>query len=386
LKGVKVGADQIQTIGAKRLSGKRFAVLTNPTGIDSSYRSTIDLCSQIEGARLTAFFACEHGLRNEKQAGVLFEDELDPKYGLPIYSLYGSNRRPTAEMLRGLDAVVFDIQDLGVRFYTYLTTLIYMMNACAAHKVELIVLDRPNPSGGNRIEGGLLQEGFFSMVGAWKMPVLTGMTIGEFAQLVNGQLDNPCELQIVPLQGWIRSMEYPDTGLPWVMPSPNMPTMDTVRVYGGHCLFEGTNVSEGRGTTKPFEMIGAPWIRHQELCEALNALNLPGVRFHPVTFTPSFKKYPGELCNGVMTYVTDREAYRSAETGLRLLYQVMKLHPDEFAWRGTEDGKPFMDILTGSDEVRLQLQNPGAVDRIVRQWEQDSKQWEETRKPFLLYE
>lgn len=384
---VQVGADQLPSIGSKLLKNKRFGLLTNPTGIDAKFRSTIDLCHQIEGAKLTALFACEHGLRNEKQAGILFEDEIDPVYGIPVYSLYGSNRKPTADMLREIDAVVFDIQDLGVRFYTYLTTLIYVMQSCAAHQVEVIVLDRPNPLGGYRIEGGMLEEGFFSMVGAWKMPAMTGMTIGEFARLVNGQMEKPCELQVVPLIGWDRSMEFPETGLPWIMPSPNMPTMDTVRVYAANCLYEGTNVSEGRGTTRPFEMIGAPWMQHQKLCEAMNDMKLPGVWFQPVTFTPSFKKHTGLLCNGVLTYVTDKEQFQSAETGLRLLHQIQSMHPDDFDWyRGNEDGLPFIDILTGSDRVRTTLHQPQALEAIIASWREDCEAWKQIRKPYLLYE
>jgi uncharacterized protein YbbC (DUF1343 family) len=385
-KQVLVGADQLSTIGSKLLKGKRFAVLTNPTGIDSKFRSTLDLCKEIEGATLSACFACEHGLRNEKQAGVWFEDEIDPEYGIPVYSLYGSNRKPTEEMLRDIDAVVFDIQDLGIRFYTYLTTLVYMMQACAKYNVALIVLDRPNPLGGNRIEGGMLQEAFFSMVGAWKMPLMTGMTIGEFARLVNGQMDKACELQVVPLVGWNRSMEFPDTGLPWIMPSPNMPTMDTVRVYAGNCVYEGTNVSEGRGTTRPFEMVGAPWLQHRKLCDSMNEMKLPGVWFQPVTFSPTFKKHIGLLCNGIMTYVTDKTLYHSTESGLRLLHQIMLMHPDHFEYRGNEDGLPFIDILTGSDIVRTSLHEPNVLESIIAQWRRDCANWEQMRKPYLLYE
>lgn len=383
---VRTGADGLAASYDKLLRGRRFGLLTNPTGINSRYRSTIDLCRELAGSDLAAFFACEHGLRGEKQAGVRFEDAIDPVYGLPVYSLYGTRRKPTAEMLAGLDAVVFDIQDLGIRFYTYLSTLVYTMQACAEQGVALIVLDRPNPLGGYRIEGGLLQDGFHSMVGAWPIPVATGLTIGEFARMVNAELPTACELHIVPLQGWKRQMEFPDTGLPWVMPSPNMPTMDTVRVYAGNCLFEGTNVSEGRGTTKPFEMVGAPWVRHEELCGVMNGLGLPGVHYHPVTFTPTFQKHAGELCNGVMTYVTDSSVFRSAESGLYLLHYIAQLHPDQLAWRGEEDGHTFLDILSGSDVVRRTIREPGSVQAILDSWEQDQAEWSKRREPYLLYE
>lgn len=383
--GVKVGADQVGQLSGS-LKGCNFALLTNPTGIDSEFRSTIEVCASIKGAKLSAFFACEHGLRNELQAGVKFEDHIDEEYGLPVYSLYGENRVPTAQSLQGLDAVVFDIQDLGVRFYTYLSTLVYVMSACAEHGVRLIVLDRPNPLGGHRVEGGLLHDDFHSMVGAWRMPVLSGMTIGEFARLVNAQAEKKCELEVIPLQGWRRSMEYTATGLPWIMPSPNMPTIDTVRIYGGNCLFEGTNLSEGRGTTRPFELVGAPWLDHRRLCDTLNALGVPGVRYHPVTFTPTFQKHAGELCQGVYTYVTDKESFHSVESGLTMLHHIVAMHPNEFEWRGSEDGKTFIDILSGSDEVRLRIAEPEALKDIAASWRKQSRDWEEAREIYLLYE
>jgi uncharacterized protein YbbC (DUF1343 family) len=390
-KNVLTGADQIHTIGSKLLKGKRYGLLTNATGVDSKLRSTIDICNEMEEGKLTAFFACEHGLRNEKQAGILFEDEIDPVYAIPVYSLYGKNCKPTDGMLKDLDVVIYDIQDLGVRFYTYLSTLVYMMEACARNKVSLVVLDRPNPLGGYRIEGGLLKDGFYSMVGAWRMPAMTGMTIGEMSQLVNGQMENPCELQVVKLVGWERWMEYPDTGLPWAMPSPNIPTMDTTRVYTGNCVFEGTNVSEGRGTTKPFEIVGAPWLDTLKVCKILNDMNLPGVWFHNVTFTPTFRKFTDELCHGIMTYVTDKSEFCTTETGLHLLHQIMVAHPDKFEWKiknelGHEEGFYPIDVLMGSDEVRKTLHKPGAVDKIIESWRNDSKEWKNIRKPYLLYE
>ncbi|MGG6314356.1 exo-beta-N-acetylmuramidase NamZ family protein [Paenibacillus macerans] len=393
---VLTGADRLHTEGKRLLEGKRFALLTNPTGMDGRFRSTIELCAELASGKLVAFFACEHGLRNEVQAGVWIDDHTDPVYGLPVYSLYGKNRKPTAEMLHDLDTIVFDVQDLGVRFYTYLTTLVYVLEACAEHGTSLIVLDRPNPLGGYGIEGGFLGERFRSMVGAWRMPARTGMTIGEFARLVNGQSARKCDLEVVALEGWDRGMEYPDTGLPWVMPSPNMPTMDTVRVYAGNCLFEGTNLSEGRGTTKPFELVGAPWLRNADVCEALNRLGLRGVHFQPATFTPMFQKHQGALCRGVMTYVTDREAFRSTEAGLYLLHAIQRMHPEDFAWyrpelRLEKDGEVkqppyFIDILTGSDAVRRTLHEPGGLEAILAGWRKDSEAWREIRRPYLLYE
>lgn len=388
---VLTGADQWQDIGEQLLAGKRFGLLTSPTGFNSRFESTIDVCSHLKQAEFAAMFACEHGIRGERQAGLLFEDESDPQTGIKVYSLYGKHRKPTEEMLADIDAIVFDIQDLGVRFYTYLSTLVYTMEACAQYGKSFIVLDRPNPLGGNRIEGGLLEDGYRSMVGAWRIPASTGLTIGEFARLVNGQSDTPCDLHIVPLQNWNRDMEYPDTGLPWLMPSPNIPTMETVRVYTGNCLFEGTNLSEGRGTTKPFEMIGAPWLDSVQLCRTMNGLELPGVRFHPVTFTPMFSKHQGDLCNGVMTFVTDPGTYESAVTALHLLHHTINLHGDRFEWLAPNQpadrsaARYFIDLLSGSDAVRTTVHTAAGLAQIVESWKRDCAGWSELRKPFLIY-
>lgn len=382
------GADRLATTAAKTLDGKRFGLLTNPTGVTKELKTTIEVCAAIPGAKLEVLFACEHGIRGERQAGLLFEDETDPELAIPVYSLYGKHRAPTAEMLKALDAVVFDIQDLGVRFYTYLTTLVYTMQACAKAGVELIVLDRPNPLGGVVSEGGLLRDGYQSMVGVWQVPFRTGMTIGEFARLVNNQSEPKCRLEVVALEGWTRAMEYPETGLPWIMPSPNMPTMDTVRVYSGTCLFEGTNLSEGRGTTRPFELVGAPWLAVGRTVEAINRRGLPGVKAHPVYFTPMFSKHKGELCGGVQLFVTEPSAYRAVRTGLVVLETIRELHPDDFAWLPPykEGGKPFIDLLTGSDRVRRTLHETGAAERIADDWDKEAAEWAKAREPYLLYE
>ncbi|GIP34351.1 exo-beta-N-acetylmuramidase NamZ domain-containing protein [Paenibacillus sp. J2TS4] len=384
---VQTGADRLLEVERSFVEGKRIGLLTNPTGRTSSLESVIDVCARLQTAKLTALFACEHGIRGERQAGVLFEDETDEQYGIPVYSLYGKRRKPEAEMLAQVDAVVFDIQDLGVRFYTYLTTLIYTMAACAESGKEMIVLDRPNPLGGEVCEGGILREGYRSMVGGWPIPFRTGMTIGEFAALINAETDTPCRLQVVPMEGWHRGMEYTDTGLPWIMPSPNIPTLDSARVYPGTCLFEGTNLSEGRGTTRPFELIGAPWLDARQLAEIMNERNLPGVRFCPMYFTPTFSKHQGELCAGVQLFVTDRREFRSVTAGLHLLKEVQRLHPEKFEWLPPfkEGGKPFIDLLTGSDAVRTKLHEPSGLQELIAQWREEAAEWCERRKPFLIY-
>jgi uncharacterized protein YbbC (DUF1343 family) len=384
---VKTGADQLTEWASQHLAGAKIGLLTNPTGMNSQFRSTIEICAEMTSVHLQALYACEHGLRGERQAGVLFEDELDSRTGIHVYSLYGKNKKPTAAMLEHVDAVLFDIQDLGVRFYTYMTTMLYMMEACAEAGKTFVVLDRPNPTGGLMSEGGLLEPGFESMVGAFRVPFRTGLTIGEYARYVNDRLERKCDLRVVPLSGWSREMEYPETGLPWLMPSPNMPTMDTVRVYTGNCLFEGTNLSEGRGTTKPFEQIGAPWIDGEELSIEMNRLGLPGVHFHPVTFTPMFSKHQGLLCNGVHTFVTDKAAYKPLESGLYLLHTVIRLYGDKFEWIPPfkEGRKNFIDYLTGSDRVRTTIHEEAGLQSIIKDWSQDVLRWEQDRAPYLLY-
>lgn len=384
---VLTGADRLPEVEQSFVRDKRIGLLTNPTGRTSSLESVIDICANLQSAKLTALFACEHGIRGERQAGVLFEDEIDEQHGIPVYSLYGKRRKPEPEMLEQVDAVVFDIQDLGVRFYTYLTTLIYTMGACAESGKEMIVLDRPNPLGGIICEGGVLQEEYRSMVGAWPIPFRTGMTIGEFAKWVNSEMDKPCNLQVVPMIGWHRGMEYSDTGLPWIMPSPNIPTLDSARVYPGTCLIEGTNLSEGRGTTRPFELIGAPWLNGKKLAETMNDLELPGVRFCPTYFTPTFSKHQGELCAGVQLFVTDRHKFRPVTVGLHLLKAVQRMHPGRFEWLPPykEGGKPFIDLLSGSDAVRTKLHTPTGLEEITAAWDRQAAEWEEKRKPYLLY-
>ena len=384
---VRTGADQLVDWAARHLNGARIGLLTNPTGVNGQFRSTIDVCADLTSVKLAALYACEHGIRGERQAGVLFEDETDSRLGIPVFSLYGKNKKPTADMLEHVDAVLFDIQDLGVRFYTYMTTMLYMMEACAKAGKTFVLLDRPNPLGGNVCEGGMLVPGFESMVGGFAVPFRTGLTLGEFAGYANAGLQPACDLRVVPLEGWSRDMEFPDTGLPWIMPSPNMPTMDTVRVYTGNCLFEGTNLSEGRGTTQPFEVVGAPWVDGAELSREMNRYGLPGVHFHPVTFTPMFSKHQGSLCGGVQTFVTDKNTYKSLESGLTLLHTITRMYPDRFEWIAPfkEGRKHFIDYLTGSDLVRTSISQESGLAGIVQRWSQEAEAWKRDREPFLLY-
>lgn len=385
---VRTGADQLEEAAKTVFDGARFGLVTCAAAVDSRFEPTVDRCGVLASARLTALFACEHGIRGERQAGVLFGDETDPRWGVPVFSLYGETKKPTEAMLAHVDAVLFDIQDIGVRFFTYLATLSHVMEACAEFGKTLIVLDRPNPFGGFGCEGGKLAPGYESFVGIAPIPFRTGMTIGEFAGYLNGRLERKCELKVVKLDGWRRSMEFAETGLPWIMTSPNTPTLDTCRVYPGTCLFEGTNLSEGRGTTRPFELIGAPWLDGGLLAREMNRQRLPGVHFQPVYFTPTFSKHQGELCSGVQLYVTDKEAFRSVETGLRLVHQVSRLADGAFDWIPPfkEGRKHFIDYLSGSDRVRTTARDEVGVERIVDEWNRDAADWCREREPYLLYE
>ena len=381
------GIDRLAGLKHNSIIGRRLGVITNPTGLTSDFRSSIEVIAGLPESELTALFACEHGLRGELQAGKHVDDEVDPIFGVPVYSLYGATRKPDAAMLKKIDTLIFDIQDLGVRFYTYMTTLLYVMEACAEHGKSLIVLDRPNPLGGNRVEGGLLEPGYESMVGGWQIPISTGMTIGEYARMANDLRGTGCDLHVIGLEGWSRAMDYADTGLPWMLPSPNIPTLDTVRLYSGTCFFEGTNLSEGRGTTRPFEWIGAPWIDGEALAKAFNAYQLPGIHAHSVYMTPTFSKHQGVSCGGVMLFVTDSAKLEAVRAGLVLLHLVSRMYPDSFQWLTPPEGRNryFIDLLTGSDDVRKQIHEEEGLRRITEQWESDADRWRTMRAPYLLY-
>jgi uncharacterized protein YbbC (DUF1343 family) len=387
---VKTGADVLAegTAHPWLTGGARIGLVTNPTGITADFVSTVDVCASLVDAQLTALFACEHGLSGELQAGIPFSDSEHPRYGIPVYSLYGIHKKPQPYMLADVDTVLFDIQDVGVRYYTYASTLFQMMEACGEAGKRLLVLDRPNPLGGVEVEGGLLKDGFESFVGAWATSIRTGMTIGELALLVNAEHHVPCELEVIAMEGWRRSMTFTETGLPWMMPSPNMPTVDTVRAYAGTCLLEGTNVSEGRGTTRPFEWLGAPWIDGQQLADAMQSHKLGGVHFHPVYMTPAFSKHARERCGGVRLFVTEERHFRSVETGLLLLHEIAIRYPEQFEWLEPprKGSRYFIDLLTGGGEVRETIGDGRGLFRLMAAWREQEKMWQERRRPYLLYD
>ena len=325
------------------------------------------------------------GFRGEAQAGEGVGDRVDPETGLPIYSLYGSTRRPTAEMLDGLDALLFDLQDGGLRFYTYLSTLVHVLEAAAEHAKRVLVLDRPVLLTGSRIEGNVLDPAFSSFVGIHPLPIRYGMTAGEVAGLINDRADIDCELTVIPMRGWQRDLWLDETGLPFVPPSPNLPTLAAVIAYVGTCLVEGTNLSEGRGTTRPFEYIGAPFVDGSELANAMNRLELPGVRFREVFFVPTISKHRGERCSGVHLHVVNRNRFEAVETALHLIAVSKRLCP-EFRWATAVEGKPpFIDLLAGGSQLRTHLDAGGDVSGLVDSWKEGVSAFAELRQQHLIY-
>ncbi|WP_018753234.1 exo-beta-N-acetylmuramidase NamZ family protein [Paenibacillus sanguinis] len=363
-------------------AGKRVGLITAPTGLARNFEPTISIVR--EHFNLTAMFAPEHGIRGELDAGALVESYIDPVTKVPVYSLYRKDsKRLTKQMLDQVDIVIYDIQDIGVRYYTFIYTMLYALEDCAAAGVEFVVLDRVNPLNGIGIEGNLVKPGFKSFVGNYEFPVRYGLTAGEVAMMANDQMKWGAELHVVPLEGWQRTMSLPDTGLTWVHPSMGIPRYETALLYVGTCLFEGTNCSEGRGTTFPFEMIGAPFIQAEALAKEMNARGLPGVRFRPVHFKPTASKHQGKLCGGVQIYITDIHALKPLEVGVHLLFAIRDRF-EEFCFLPPmkEGSRPFIDLLGGDSVYRTE--NIQAKP-LLEQFAEESGQFARTKQAYHLY-
>jgi uncharacterized protein YbbC (DUF1343 family) len=369
---------------ADLIHGRRLGLITNPSGVDRSLRPTSERL-RAAGCQLVALFSPEHGLYGQAADGVQVAATRDPRTGVPVHSLYGATLRPDAGTLAGVDVMLFDIQDVGARFYTYLYTMSLSMEASAARGIPFVVLDRPNPNGGSTVAGALLDPAFASFVGRYPIPVQYGLTLGELARLFNEVFHLGAELHVVPLQGWRRSFCWEDTGLLWVPPSPNMPTADTARVYPGTCFCEGTNLSEGRGTAKPFEQVGAPFVDGYRLSDWLNGLDLPGAIFRAVCFQPTASKHAGQLCQGVQIHVRDRRCFQAVRTGLEILAAVRRFWPAAFAWRQPENGIHPFDRLAGTDRIRLGLERGIPVPELAAGWEEPLQAFRTLRQDFLLY-
>lgn len=381
---VLCGLDRLNSIDGM-LRGKRLGLMTNPTGIDSHFRSSIDILN--EHYRLTALFSCEHGVRGDAQAGANIETYQDPETGVMVYSCYGKSQRLQPEMTDAFDILIFDMQDVGARFYTYLYSLSYAMEAVCKAGKPIVVLDRLNPIGGAQVSGTILDEKFHSFVGEYALPTRYGLTIGEYALWVKDHLGLDLDLTVVPLSGWKRDMYLEDTDTPWVAPSPNCASYQAALVYTGTCIFEGSNLSEGRGTTQPFEVIGAPWLNARELEKRMEKLALPGVHFRRTCFTPMFSKHQGSLCFGVQVHVTNREVFVPFEAGLLLMEEIRSLHPNEFAFirYDMNPGKPAsypVDRLLGTDIYRL-----GRMDarEMIAYYAPRIQEFEKAKKQFELY-
>lgn len=359
-------------------------MITNQTGVDCGLRSTIDVLAADPRVDLVALFGPEHGVRGAAQAGVPVGSTVDERTGVPAYSLYGEIYAPTRDMLTGLDALIFDIQDVGSRFATYLSTMVHGLRAASEADLPYVVLDRPNPITGTRVEGGLLDPAFESFVGVYPLPIRHGMTFGELARLIAAEEGWP-EPVVVLLEGWRRNQWFDETGLPWVLPSPNLPTLESTALYPGTCLIEGTNLSEGRGITRPFEIIGAPWLDPFEFAAEMGRRAIPGALFRPTWFAPTFSKHQGVTCGGIQIHVTDRGRVHPVALGVQLLDVVRNLGPEEFAWRQGENGRYFADLLFGSDRPRQIMDAGGRPDDVMNGWEQQQREFEERRAPYLLY-
>jgi uncharacterized protein YbbC (DUF1343 family) len=389
---VRSGLEVMRDTVFAPLRGQRVGLVTHPAAVDSGFRHTAESLAAAPGVRLAAMFGPEHGFAGTEQDLIGVSGGRDDRSGLRVVSLYGdtfATLRPTAEQLAGLDTLVIDLQDVGSRYYTFQATMLFCMEAASEAGMAVTVLDRPNPLGGTAVEGPTIVPGYESFVGPHAVATRHGMTMGELARLYRAERGLRCELTVVPCEGWRRDLHFADTGLPWVMPSPNMPTPDTALVYPGQCLIEGTNLSEGRGTTRPFELCGAPWVEPERSCERLRAEGLPGVVFRPAWFRATFHKFAGQACGGVQIHVTNREAFRPVRTGLAVLTALRAESPERFAWR-TEPyefvaDRPAIDLLFGSDRERLAIDAGASVREIAAAWEPEEEAFRGRRANHLLY-
>jgi uncharacterized protein YbbC (DUF1343 family) len=388
---MRLGLDRLLDGPDQRLiAGQRVGLVCNPASIDARFRHAVDRLAAASDWTLGAIFGPQHGFRSDLQENMIESPHAaDDNRRVPIYSLYSETREPTREMVADLDVLVIDLQDVGTRIYTYIYTMTNCLRAARRHGIRVVVCDRPNPIGGDQIEGATLDPAYASFVGQFPIPMRHGMTIGELARLFNDHFGLAAAVDVVPMEGWQRSMYFDDTGLAWVLPSPNIPTLDTAIVYPGAVLFEGTTISEGRGTTRPFELIGAPWIDGERLADEMNAKRLPGAQFRPIVFEPTFHKHAKETCGGCQVHVTDRRSFAPVRAGVELIAALRRQAPDRFAWRNPpyeyEHDKWPIDILYGSDRLRTTIDAGGDPGVLAAEWRRDEDAFRALRQPFLLY-
>jgi uncharacterized protein YbbC (DUF1343 family) len=390
---VQTGLARLASEGSSLLEGRRIGLLVNPTAVDAELRHAIDVLRARSDLKITALFGPEHGVRGDAQDMISVDTARDAHSDLPIHSLYGTDATsltPSAAMLDAIDVMVYDVQDVGSRYYTFVWTMVLAMRACAAAGKAFCVLDRPNPLGGVQLEGGLIAPGFESFVGLVSCPVRHGMTAGEIARWRHSVEKLDLDLAVISMRGWQRDMRFDHTGLPWVLPSPNMPTPDTALVYPGMCLVEGTELSEGRGTTRPFELAGAPYLDGYRLAAELSAMELPGVMFRPAVFTPMFQKHHGKPCGGVQLHITNPETYRPYRTGVAFLKACYDQSPASFRWRDKAyefvDTIPAIDLLAGGDALRKAIEGGASLPELTARWPRDEGDFAAERADYLLYE
>ena len=389
---VQTGLARLASEGSKLIAGRRVGLLVNATSVDTELRHAIELLRARSDMTVTALFGPEHGVRGDAQDMIGVDAGTDAITGLPVHSLYGhteASLSPTPQMLEDIDVMIYDVQDIGSRYYTFVWTMVLAMRACAKAGKAFMVLDRPNPIGGVHVEGGTIEPGFESFVGLVPCPNRHGMTAGEIARWRHAVEKLDLELAVIAMSGWQRDMWFEHTGLPWVLPSPNMPTVDTALVYPGMCLVEGTELSEARGTTRPFELSGAPWIDGHRLARDMTAMGLPGVKLRPAVYTPTFHKHAFKPNGGVQLHVTDPVAFRPYRTGVAFLKACRDQDPAQFKWRDKAyefvDTIPAIDLLCGTDQIRKGIEAGASLDELAARWPRDEGAFAEERAPFLLY-
>ena len=395
MKRIQTGLENILANPPARLENKRIGLLCNPASVDGRLRHASRLAKERFGKRLAALFSPQHGLYAEKQDNMIESDDfIDPVLRIPVFSLYGKTRRPTSEMMDAIDVLLVDLQDAGTRVYTFFTTLSYCLEEAARHGKPVFVLDRPNPAGGDTVEGNCLRPGFASFVGRYPMPMRHGLSIGEYALWINDCHGIGCELEITAMTGWRRSMRFRETGLYWIPPSPNLPTPESALVYPGQVIWEGTNVSEGRGTTQPFELFGAPYFDIDGILAFMGGSRQEGCYLRPAVFEPVAHKWEGRACRGFQIHVTDGRAFSAWTVSMKLLAAVIRHHGPEaggvFEWKQPpyeyEFEKLPIDLILGDDTIRKTLEAGKNIDERIRLWNEEAGTFREATRPCRLYE
>jgi uncharacterized protein YbbC (DUF1343 family) len=388
---IQIGLDTFEKNWPKKLKGSRVGLLVHPASVNRRLEHAVNLFIKSKKITLNALFGPQHGIYGETQDNMIeWEGFQDRHTKLPVFSLYGRTRKPESSMLEHIDVLVIDIQDVGARYYTFIWTMENCMKACEQMNKSAVILDRPNPIGGHKTEGTVLEEAYASFVGQRPLPIRHGMTVGEIGNYLQNEFYPSLDFHIIPMDRWKRNMWFDVTGLPWVLPSPNMPTLDTAVVYPGMCLLEGTNISEGRGTTRPFEIFGAPFIDPDLLVRQLKGFNLTGVIFRPTYFQPTFQKHAGKVCGGAQIHVSQREQFKPFKTGVAIIKAVHDLYPEHYSWRQPpyeyETEKLPIDILAGTDKLRKEIEKGEKLDRMEEWWTEQCNQFDKViRKKYLIY-